>query len=1600
MLAKLRVDTMYNEFRREKTQAIVGHFSASTSPVPAEFIHKFMERFPTSYLEKLSKSDLEGYIQTAWKTVKNFDRASPKIDVHVDKISLHRTDRLFITLLNVDRPYLIESLLVFFQKWNLKPQLLIHPVMNISRDDNADFVSISDSEKHNGGQAHFESMIFVQARNRYTKEQLSQFKSDLWDLLNQVCQTVDHIPAILEKINAMQDRLANASISHSSAEESVEAKEFLGWLTERYFVPLGGRYFQLKEDSKSNMYCLEEQSQGRLGLFQDEAYANSDDMVPSLSRAINQKNLARQQTQTSLITVIKSNKRSPIQRPSRMDTIEILDFDETGAVCGMYQILGVFTKELFNTHAFEIPYLRKKVQMVFDLFKLNPIWYDGKSLLSIIDSIPRDEMFYHTPEQLFHICDTVMELRDHAGLSVFARPDTYGRYLTVMVFMTRERYSYTLKEKLGGMIASYYGGTVGSSVAQVGDLPFARVIYVVEFDSIFSKVPSSKKLQQILSEESLGWFDQLEKYLDTSTTVENTSGFLSLYRHSFPPKYQQAFSAPEAYEDITYLNNLRPDNTIDLNIYTTNTNETRLKIYHQGEALSLSNLLPLLNNFGLKVQSETTYEIQKVESTFHIHDFTIEIDSSTNWQENEVYLRTAFQAVWNGQIDNDGFNQLILKAGLTVRQVNLVRAYVKYLLQARLAYSQAYIEQTLANYPDLCKKLVEIFERKFKEASKEAADLSNLETEFMDALQSVIRLDHDKILRRILNAIQSTLRTNYYQLTSDKQDKDYISFKFDSHQLMDLPQPRPMYEIYVYSSSMEAIHLRGGKVARGGLRWSDRFEDYRTEVLGLMKAQMVKNSVIVPQGSKGGFIVKRQNEFTDRTELMAEVVRCYQTMIRGMLDITDNLVHGEIVPPSQVVRYDGDDPYLVVAADKGTATFSDIANGISMDYRFWLDDAFASGGSAGYDHKKMAITSRGAWESVKRHFREIGVNVQTQPFTVAGVGDMSGDVFGNGMLRSEQIKLVAAFDHRHIFLDPNPDTAVSYAERKRLFDLPRSSWDDYNKELISEGGGVFARSEKSIKLSDQVQKLLGLNQKTISPDDLIRAILQAEVDLLWFGGIGTYVKSKHESNADVGDVINASLRIDGGQIRARVVGEGANLGMTQLGRIDYAIKGGRLNTDAIDNSAGVDCSDHEVNIKILFSSMSKKLDKDKRNQILVEMTDNVADLVLTDNYQQTQILSVMQASGKDGLSQYQNLIKTLEQEINLNRAIEFLPDDEIFDRRRSKGQGMTRPELAVLLAYSKIALYNKIMDSNLTDQEFYVDYLVSYFPELMQKKFQDDILNHPLRREIIATVLANTLINRVGPSFVYEMSQATNCSISEVVHAFFVVIKALNLSKWWQTIDSLDNQLCSDIQIKAYADIAFSLKVSVMRILSSDFSEIDTVDSLIQSLPELIAGEDQQKFAQDIVDMLDKNIPAQAAEKINLINYLGSVLDIASLHREQYTLEDVGRVYFKARSLFGLDWLQDTAMAFDGDADWQESAQLGLLDDIGQTIMAVTQQIINAGYIDNFDEWATNQESQVRLSKQALAQVRSASRPDLAMMGFAVRQLQRMPNLKSILCRL
>lgn len=1623
----------------------------------SNFIQLLIARFSKDYLGKSQESDLLNIINNTWEAMEEKKTSKPVIKIQTNHVSYHKTERLFITIISNDRPYLVDSLQTLLTKWNLKPQFILHPVFNIRRkiDKKSGKTSIehveANSPKHSPHhlETNQESVVFIQTKNHFSKEKIDLFTQDLSDVLQLLNLFISDQDDIMNDLNSAKNNLSGKNevnnelkilpesssqkLSPSYPQEEIrESIDFLKWLKDQHFIFLGSRYFSAQTYGKDiDFFCIEEQPESSKGIFKAPLFSELDSFVPFLGRSSLIPDTNRSPTdKPDLIRITKTSQRSSIQRASRLDLIEVLDWSQDGqTVKGIYQFVGIFKKELFNTSAFSIPILREKVKHIFDRFNFNPEWYDGKSLLAIIDSIPRDEMFYMQESTIYDICKKVLGLQDDLDLSLFVRADPYGHYLTMMIYLIRERFSPQLKEAFAKIITKELNGTISSQVVQIGDLPFARIIYIVHFAPPHLVYLNHELLEDELKEASLSWYDRLERYAEENFN-EEVLNTLNKYRNSFSGAYQDNFTSTEIYDDIQTLETINDSNPIDIRLYQQpkdcpldekgiehlkiSHGENRrllcVKIYHLEKVLLLSDLLPILSNFGLKVLTETTYITQKDDNEIYIHYFNVSIDATIPWESNLSHFQEGFRLVWAESYENDKFNQLILSANLTARQILILRAYIKYLMQSTLSYSISFMENALIQYPTICQTLIELFEARFHPTEcHDKRPHNTIIDEIKDQLDTVTSLIHDRIIRHLLNAIESTLRTNYYQYDNAGNYKNYLSIKLECQKINDLPAPRPLYEIFVYSTHMEGIHLRGGKVARGGIRWSDRHEDYRTEVLSLMKAQTVKNTVIVPLGSKGGFVVKHKRQKTDdRAEQQKEVIYCYQTLIRGLLDLTDNYINGKIISPPKVRRYDSDDPYLVVAADKGTATFSDIANAISKEYNFWLGDAFASGGSAGYDHKSMGITSRGAWESVKRHFREIGRDCQKDPFTVIGIGDMSGDVFGNGMLRFPTIRLVAAFDHRHIFIDPNPDGQRSYDERKRLFQLPRSSWNDYNRDYLSPGGNIYSRSDKSIRLSPEARSLLSLENIDYTPDDLVKSILKAKVDLLWFGGIGTFIKASYESNSDVGDISNKNIRVNGRSLGATIISEGANLALTQQGRIEYALHGGRLNTDAIDNSAGVDCSDHEVNLKILFSSLTNPISEEKRDEILKIMTDDVANLVLQNNYHQTQILTILQSWGKKDLSIFQNLIKILESEVQLNRTLEGLPDDEIIDRRRAKNQGITRPELSVLLAYSKIALYNKILASTIVTQPFYDRYLIHYFPNYIRNDFKEDILKHPLHKEIIATVLSNLLINRVGPTFVYELSQVSGCSIPEVVHAFFVTAEVLDLERWWSQIDKLDNRLLTEIQTKAYTQIASLLRISVLRLLSTSLPVVkENLHAAVEQLTEehllkIIEEKDNKYLDQEIQSLKKAGIPQAFAERLALLPYFNAIIDIAliqpgHLQADEIEPREIANIYFTIRSHFDFDVLIEQSLAFETTTDWQRSAQLSLQDDIGQIIMVLTQQVIQSGYGHHMNEWLDTQETYYRETQTIITQLKASTIPDIGKLAFAVRHLQRMPEVKQIL---
>lgn len=1121
-----------------------------------------------------------------------------------------------------------------------------------------------------------------------------------------------------------------------------------------------------------------------------------------------------------------------------------------------------------------------------------------------------------------------------------------------------------------------------------------------------------RALEILLTNTTHSWQDAYRQQLAERFGPERGSELHQRYQEAFSVAYQAENPPTVAVEDTERLEALSADQSLGLKLYRpadAAADSLRLKIYHRGQPITLSAALPVLENLGVEVLDERPYAVNPADDRpGGIRDLGLRYpadlaDADTRLQQ---LLPETLTAVWQGEAENDGFNQLSLHAGLNWREAMVLRAYGKYLRQAGTALSQSFIEKTLSKHPQITQDLVQLFHARLSPTEHDSAREQALLEQIEAALDDVPGMDEDRILRRYLAAIQATLRTNFYRRGADGSHKNQLALKLTPGQIPDMPLPWPAYEIYVYSPRFEGVHLRGGKVARGGIRWSDRHEDYRTEVLGLMKAQVVKNAIIVPVGAKGSFCLKQLPQ-GDREAVQAEVRACYSDFIRGLLDITDNRVEGEIVPPPEVLRRDGDDPYLVVAADKGTATFSDLANSVAEEYDFWLRDAFASGGTTGYDHKKMSITARGAWVSVKRHFRELGLNTQTDDFTVVGIGDMSGDVFGNGMLMSPHIRLIGAFDHRHIFIDPNPDAAASYEERQRLFALPGSSWDDYDRGKISAGGGIWPRSAKAIELSPQIREALGIEHDVLSANELMQAILQAPVDLLWNGGIGTYVKGSGESHAEVGDKGNDAIRVDGRSLRCRVVGEGGNLGFTQLSRIEYALKGGRINTDAIDNSGGVGCSDHEVNIKILLSGVvdAGALTMDERNQLLVDMTDDVARLVLVDNYQQTQALSLAEMHAHAQLDQHIRLIRFLEREADLDRQLEFLPSDDELAQRAADGRGLTRPELAVLLAYVKIHGLGKLSGAALLDEPELEQMLLDYFPQQLTERFPDAVRSHQLQSEIKATALINLIVNRMGPSFLLRMKQQLGVSVPDIARAYLAASQIFDLSQWWDLVDGLDNQVPAELQHKMLQNLMNLQQRAVAWLLLNLPRQLPiaemveqlkpTVHALNAELANHLPASASAQYAEQAHELQAAGVPDTLAQHIAHADPLYASLDIATICRQQNAaLALAAGIYFNIGDELGLSWLLRALYAFTPADPWAERMRVGLLSEAFTLLRQLTADALQTNQQDNakqcIEAWLTQHQEAVERLAVTLTELRGLPKIGLPMLSVAVQELKQL----------
>jgi glutamate dehydrogenase len=1330
-----------------------------------------------------------------------------------------------------------------------------------------------------------------------------------------------------------------------------------------------------------------------------------------------------------LLIVAKTQQRATVHRAVHMDAIGIRRFNAMGEVVALRLFVGLFTSVAYSRRPHSIPLLRQKVRRTIERAGLAPESHDGKTLTHILETFPRDELFQISANELFDTAIGILNLQERQRIALFVRRDPLERFVSCLVYVPRERYETRLRQSFAAILAAAFAGTVTDFYAHLDESVLAHVQFIINVTRGAVPAVDVAALERRLAEAGRSWSDRVAEAATAAFGETPARARLGRLK-PFPIAYQARTEPSQAIADLDRIEAVLAGSPLEAALHPRADGDgpdgggMGLRLYREAEPMALSDMLPILENLGLRVIAEEPFRIESEDGrAVWIHELTLGAIGGAGAvpAAPSAALRRRFEealrAVWAGAVENDGFNRLVLAAGLSVRQTTILRLYCKVLRQAGSTFSQSYMEDTLARHAGIARRLVRLFEHRFDPSraavgSQPGASLDTMaEIQAIDhALDAVESLDEDRILRAYLTLVVKSVRTNYYQTGPSGEPKPALAVKLASTAIDLLPLPRPLYEIYVYSPRVEGVHMRAGKVARGGIRWSDRKEDFRTEILGLMKAQTVKNAVIVPVGSKGGFVVKRPT--TSREEFAAEGVECYQILIRGLLDLTDNIVAAngsteqKIVPPPQVVRHDGDDPYLVVAADKGTATFSDIANGIAEEYGFWLGDAFASGGSAGYDHKEMAITSRGAWELVKRHFRELGRDIQRSDFSVVGVGDMSGDVFGNAMLQSRHTRLVAAFNHLHIFVDPDPDPASGFAERERLARLPRSSWADYDPALISAGGGVFDRAAKAVPIGAELKRVFGIAEDTLTPAELIRHLLTAEVDLLFFGGIGTFVKAHGESHAEVGDRANDALRIDGERIRAKVVGEGANLGMTQRGRVAYALAGGRIDTDAIDNSAGVSMSDHEVNIKILLAGAiaAGALGRQEREPLLAQMTEDVAALVLRDNYLQGEALSVAEARGAAVLDRQVRLIRDLERAGRLDRALEYLPDDETLAARAAARRGLTRPELAVLLAYAKLSLDQDLLASDLPDQPELAGDLRDYFPPALPTRFAAQIAMHPLKREIIATVVTNDLVNRAGLTFVPDMRARTGREAPDIARGYRIAREVFRLPALWAEIEALDNQVRAPAQTEMLLDIAGLVEHAAGWLLRANRLDLardiarfaPPVQELVALVPELLPPGQRALFDERAARLAAASVPQTLAHRVAGVIFLTTAFEIAELAEgAACPIERAARIFYGVGARLALDEMRAAARRLPAETAWQKAAAETLIDDFYALQAELAARVLQSDAAstdetaDPLPAWAKDRAAALAPADAIAAELRSATAPDLAMLVVAGRQLRQ-----------
>jgi len=1578
-----------------------------------EFARQYYQRLAPEDLLELEPEDLYGAVLAHWRLAHRRRAGEAKVRVYSPRFEEHgwRSKHSIVEIVTDDMPFLVDSVAMELNRHGLVIHLPIHPVIAVRRDAAGGLVEVLPLDSEEGLR---ESFLHFEVDRQSEPEVLDKLRASVERVLGDVRASVEDWEEMREQVRKILEEFDERPPPVDEA-ELAEARALLEWIDNHHFTFLGYRAYDLiTEDGADVLRPIQGTGLGILRQGQGKPASGSFAKLPPEARR-----LARER---HVLILTKANSHSTVHRPSYLDYIGVKRFGEDGEVVGERRFLGLYTSAAYNRNPRDIPVLRRKVAKVLERAGLPRYSHDWKSLLNILETFPRDELFQISDDQLFETAMGILRLEERRRVRLFMWHDNYGRFVSALVYVPRDRYTTTVRRRIEVVLNEAFPGASVDFQVWLSESVLARLHFIIRMPP--GQMPSydARELEAKLATATRSWGDELHDMLLELHGEEEGNELFGRYGEAFPAGYLEDFPARNAVYDIQRMEDLGERGGLNMNLYRpleAPPGILRFKLFWADRPLPLSDAVPMLEDMGVEVVEERPYEIHPPgQGPIWIHDFGVTYtgpEGDVDISRVRDVFQDSFSAILRGEAESDGFNRLVLRARLTWRDIVVLRAYCKYLRQTRLSFSQEYMEQALTNNPEIARQLIELFQARFDPTQPDGAETraEQLRERLAEAIDRVANLDEDRILRSFLGMVEATLRTNFYQAGPDGQPKPYLSFKLDPAQVPSLPKPRPMFEVFVYSTRTEAVHLRGGKVARGGIRWSDRREDFRTEILGLMKAQMVKNAVIVPVGAKGGFVVKQPPAGGGREALQEEVVACYSTMMRGLLDLTDNRVDGKVVPPPDVVRYDDDDPYLVVAADKGTASFSDLANSIAHEYGFWLDDAFASGGSAGYDHKKMGITARGAWESVKQLFRELEVDTQATDFTVIGIGDMSGDVFGNGMLLSRHIKLVGAFNHLHVFLDPDPDPETSFAERERLFALPRSSWDDYDTAKLSEGGGVWPRTAKSIPLSEQARRALDVQAEALTPNELVNAMLKAPVDLLWNGGIGTYVKAARETHAEVGDRANDGVRVNGGELQAKVVGEGGNLGCTQLGRVEYALHGGRINTDFIDNSGGVDCSDHEVNIKILLNQVVSDgdLTRKQRDKLLADMTGDVATAVLQDNYRQVQAISVTEAQAPQLLDEHARLIRSLERAHRLDRRLEFLPDNEQLAERRAAGKGLTRPELAVLLAYAKIALQDELVASDVPEDDYLAEDLERYMPPKLRDKFRRQLHRHPLRREIIATYVTNSMVNRAGSTFANRLRDETGAGPPDVARAYTIAREVFDVRRLWKDLAALDTVVPAQVQLELQAEGRKIIERSALWFLRNRRQPLDIastvshfapgIASLAQELPKLLAPGESEALEQLTERFTAAGVPAELATRVASLDALFSglnVIEVAAACGE--TVETVAAVYFDLGHKLDLHWLRDQIARLPADTHWQTLAQGALRDDLYSEQRELTAEVLRRGSEDRGPEdrdadtlieaWLGDNRSSVERARSILSDLKEAETLDIAMLSVALREIRNL----------